>query len=423
MVTGVGTVGALGIGVEALTRSLREGPPAPVALDRSAGFHRRHGARTALSIGDADLRALVPAAQARRMSPPARFAVAALRLALADAGLADLPVGSHADMGIVAGTAFGPAFVTEQLLRQILHQGPDAASPALFTESVASAAASQMALALGARGPNLAITQREASDLVALAEATRLIETGAAPRVLVAVVDEMIPLLHAVLDRYRALATAADAAAGGAEVARPFDRRRNGLLAAEGACVLVLESAELAAERSAPCYARIAATARGFDPSAPSWNWGDGGAELARTLHRALARAGLEPRSVARVVSGASGSRRGDRLEAAVLHGLFADGVPPLLAPKGSTGEYGGAFLAAAVLVAADCAAPPTRGFGEVDPELDIRPWQQEPGSAPAPPPPTRHTLVSALASGGAAAWAVLERGNRTSRPPAETRV
>jgi 3-oxoacyl-[acyl-carrier-protein] synthase II len=419
VVTGVGTVGALGIGVEALARSLREGPPVPVPVDRAAGYHRRHGARTALAVGDADLGALVPAARARRMSPPARFAVAALRLALADAGLAELPGGAHADTGVVAGTAFGPAFVTELLLRQILHQGPDAASPVLFTESVASAAASQMALTLGARGPNLALTQREASDLLALAEATRLIETGAAPRVLVTVVDEMIPLLHAVLDRYRALATATDAAAGSAEVARPFDRRRNGLIAAEGACVLLLESAELAAERGAPCYARVAATARGFDPSAPSWDWGDGDAGLAATLGRALERAGVEPRALERVVSGASGSRRGDRLEAAVLHGLFGDDVPPVLAPKGSTGEYGGAFLAAAVLVAAGHAAPPTRGFAEVDPELGIRPWQPAPGSSPAAPPPARRTLVSALASGGAAAWVVLERGDRTPPPAA----
>jgi 3-oxoacyl-[acyl-carrier-protein] synthase II len=412
VVSGIGSVSALGVGAAALARSLREGPPPPVAVDRAAGYHRRGGARTARRVVGADLGALVPAAQARRMSPPARHAVAAMRLALADAGLAGLGREDWEDAGIVAGTCFGPASVTEQLLHQILHQGPDTASPALFTESVASAAASQIALALGARGPNLAITQREASDLVALAEAARLIETGAATRVLVTVVDEMIPLEHAVLDRFRALARTS------AEIARPFDRRRNGTVAAEGASVLVLESAELVAERVPP-YARVVATARGFDPSAPAWDWGSDGAGLARTLAAALARAGVAPRSVGRVVSGAAGTRRGDRLEAAVLRSLFPDGVPPVLVPKASTGEYGGAYLAAAVLAAADHAAPPPRGFEETDPELGLVPWRPAPGAGELPPPAAR-TLVTSLASGGAAAWAVLERGGRPA--PGETR-
>ena len=63
----------------------------------------------------------------------------------------------------------------EQLLRQILGQGPDQASPALFTESVASASAAQMAMVIRARGPNQTLTQREASDLLALGEAARWI--------------------------------------------------------------------------------------------------------------------------------------------------------------------------------------------------------------------------------------------------------
>jgi 3-oxoacyl-[acyl-carrier-protein] synthase II len=339
------------------------------------------------------------------MSPPARFAVAATRLALAEAGLAHA---THERTGIVVGTAFGPAFVTEQLLLQLLRQGPEAASPAAFTESVASASAAQMAMAVGARGPNLALTQRETSDLAALAEGARLVATGAAERVLVAAVDEMIPLLHAVLDRFRALARPG---ADGAEVARPFDRRRDGFLASEGAAVVVLEAEEDAARRGARPLARLAAFARGFDPSAPPWDWGTGAAQLATTLALGLRRAGVAPSSIDLVVSGASGARRGDRLEAGVLTTLFGERLPPVLAPKGTLGEPGGAHLAAALLAASGRVHGATCGFGEVDPELGLRPHVA--GALPAP----RRTLVSALASGGAATWAVLEAVEPSSAP------
>lgn len=204
VVTGVGAVGAQGVGVEAIVEALASGGAPAVEVDRSAGYHRGHGARTARLAAGLDLSALVPPRQARRMSPPARYAAAAAKLALDRAGLDD-PT-AHARTAVVVGTAFGPSSVTEQLLRQILRLGPDQASPAAFTESVASAAASQVALLWKARGPSLAITQREASDLLALGEGARLLEHGRADRVLVLVVEEMIPLLHAVLDRFRALA-------------------------------------------------------------------------------------------------------------------------------------------------------------------------------------------------------------------------
>jgi 3-oxoacyl-(acyl-carrier-protein) synthase len=345
------------------------------------------------------------------MSPPARFAVAAARLALADAGLAELDREAHLDTGIVVGTAFGPSSVTEQLLAQIFGAGPEAASPALFTESVASASAAQMALVLGARGPSVALTQREASDLAALAEGVRLVSSGAARRALVTVVDEMIPLLHAALDRFRALARPE---ADGFERARPFDRRRSGVIAAEGAVVLVLERATAAAERGARPRATVAATVRGFDPSAPAWDWGTGGDALAGTLRRGLERHGVAPSSIGLIASGASGSRRGDALEAACLRALFGSRRPPVAAFKARTGEYGGAALAAAVLAAGGAALAPTAGFTEPDPALGEPAFA--PLTAPLPAEP-RRVLASSLSTAGGAAWAVLDGGGRAANP------
>lgn len=401
VVTGIGVIGACGAGRDALLASWRAGEPRLAVVDRSAGYHRAGGARLAALADLSALGALVPPALARRMSPPARMAVTAMHLALRDAGLP--PDADHSATGIVTGTAFGPAWVTEQLLRQILGQGPDQASPALFTESVASASAAQMALVIRARGPNQTLTQREASDLLALGEAARWIRDGRCERVLVGVVEEGVPILHALLDRFQALARADRF---GPERPRPFDLHRNGFTAAEGAAVVVLERAATAAARGARPICRLLAHGAAFDPSASAHDWGRGEAGLAKSLRRFLDRSGIAAEAIDLIVSGASGSRLGDRLEALTLAAAWESRpLPPVVAPKGTLGEYGGGFLAAGLLAAAGERPGPTAGFAAIDPELGLVPWTG--GDLPTP----RRTLLTALASGGAAAWTLVAPG------------
>jgi 3-oxoacyl-[acyl-carrier-protein] synthase II len=294
-------------------------------------------------------------------------------------------------------TAFGPAFYTEKLLESIFTLGPESASPAIFTESVASAAASQVAIALRARGPSLTVTQREAGPLVAVGEGVRLLRSGRARRVVVGAVEEMTPLLHAILDRFRALARDTN---GHAEAARPFDRRRNGFLAGEGSTCLVLERGAEAEARGGRPLCRVAAAFSAFDPSAPAVDWGRGDEALGAQLRRRL---GGAVDSIDRIVSGASGAVLGDRLEGLVLRRVFGGSLPPLIVPKAVVGEYGGTALGAAVLHAAGAPAAPTPGFAELDPELGVVPHD---GSPLAPP---RRLLASGLASGGAAAWLLLD--------------
>lgn len=399
VISGLGVVAASGAGWPALAHALAAGLPLGREIGRAPGYHRGRGARLAALVGDLDSSQWVPPAAARRMSPPSRMAVSAARLALADAGLEPSP--SFDDTGLVVATSFGPAFFTEKLLATIFDEGPESASPALFTESVASAAASQVAINLRARGPSLTVTQREAGPLVALHEGLRMLRRGRARRVLVGAVEEMTPLLHALLDRFRALARPD---ARGEEMARPFDRDRNGFLAGEGATFVLLERHDDAAARGARGHCRVTACVSAFDPSAPPHDWGGDAEGLAGSLLRGLERAAVPLATVDSVVSGASGSVRGDALEARTLRAAWAGGaLPPVHAPKAVAGEYGGAALAAAVLVAGGAAPGPTPGFRAADPGLGIVPHD----GRPLPPP--RRVLTSALAAGGTAAWAVLD--------------
>lgn len=332
------------------------------------------------------------------MSPPSRFAVAAARMALQNAGYESAP---DERTGVVTSTAFGPSSFSEGLLRQILLEGPESASPLLFTESVANAPAAQIAILTRARGPSVTICQREAGALLAVAQGAADIAAGRVPACLAGAADEMTPLLHSLLDRFGALAR--NGGSGGMAVARPLDRRRAGFLAAEGATMLLLEDEEGARKRGATPLARIVAWGSGFDPSAQAAGWGTGHKSLARVLRRSLERYGVALESIDRIVIGASGSRGGDRLEARMVREAWGEMVlPPVLAPKSETGEYGGGFLGAAILAAAAASFGPPAGFEEPDPELGVVPHD----GTPLPPPST--VLATSVAAGGAASWLVL---------------
>lgn len=401
VITGLGTIGPGGVGREALARALASGRPAATEVDRGAGLHRENGSRFAALVRERDLSRFITPAAARRLSFPSRLAVAAGRMALLEAGLDTAGVGD-ARVGVFLATTFGPGLFTELLLRQVFLDGPETAQPFHFSECVANAPAAQLAIATGARGPAMMLTQRESGPILAVARAAQAVREGRVDRALAGAVEEITPLLHALLDRFGALAGPEGERA---EMPRPFDRRRDGFLAGEGATVVVIEREDAARARGARALARIGWSGAGFDPTADVSDWGDGQAPLATTLAAGLAGLPGGGAAIGAVVSGASGSRRGDRLEARVLRAAWGDApLPPLLVPKAVTGEYGGGILAPAILAleGAPFGAPP--GFSEIDPTIDVAPDR---GTArPAP----ERVLLTGLSSGGGAAWLVLER-------------
>jgi 3-oxoacyl-(acyl-carrier-protein) synthase len=279
---------------------------------------------------------------------------------------------------------------------QILRDSPRAASPFLFTDCVANAPCGQLAIAVTSHAANTTIVQREAGPLASLIQACRDLDRDRADAVLVGAVDEIDDYQRIILDRMGALAP------GAADFA-PFDARRCGTLLGEGAASVVVETAAHAARRQAPVRARVVSTCRAFDPSAPPANWGRGGIALGDRLRRTLAADGIDLASVGAVVAGASGSRDGDRLEAAVLRAVFGATPPPILVPKAVLGEYGGGTLVPGVLALDGGAFSRPVGFRRTDPDLGVTPF-----GGMLPPP--QRVLLSALASGGAATWAVLER-------------
>jgi 3-oxoacyl-[acyl-carrier-protein] synthase II len=400
VVSGLGIVGPHGAGRDCLAEALRVGAPSlREVATADHGLATPGGARLAALATGVDLSRWLTPAAARRMSGPSKLAVAAARMALEDAGLGPAASG-WTDTAVFMATAFGPSAFTERLFRTIATEGPEAASPFHFTESVANAPAAQVAIDCQARGPNVTVTQREAGALVALDRAAREVAEGRASRALAGSVEEISPVLHALLDRFGALARATGDLP---EAARPFDRRRNGLVAGEGASIVVLERESEVRARGGQMLARVVGGAGAFDTTASRVGWGSGAGPLARAVERLLLRTGTRAGEVSAVVSGASGSKAGDRLESKVLRQVFEGRpLPNVIAPKAVTGEYGGGLLGAAVLVALGGELGPTPGFREADPECGIVPHA---GGRPS----AGRVLVSSLAAGGAAAWIILE--------------
>ena len=399
VVTGLGVVGPQGIGREALEAALVAGRSLASEMDRSAGYHAAESSRLAALVPKLDLGRWLPSAEARRLSVPSRFAVAAARMALEDAGIASC---EGRRVAVVLATAFGALLFTEKLVRQILDEGPESAQPFYFSECVANAAAARVAVALGARGANVTIAEREAGPLLALARGAYEVSSGRADVAIAGSAEEMTPLLHALLDRFRGTARASR---DHDEASRPFDARRDGVLAGEGASVVVIEREADAEARGARPMARVAASVAAFDPTAPVSDWGDGHASLAGALRRGLARAGHGTETIDLIVSGASGARRGDRLEAATLAATFgAAPIPPVVVPKAVTGEFGGGLLAAAVLATEGAQFGGLASFAKKDSALAVAPHDGSPLKKP------KRVLTTALAPGGAAAWVLLER-------------
>ena len=400
VVTGIGCIGSFGLGVAALRQALATGVANTSEINRSAGYHRKGSATQAATTGEQDLTPWLSDDDGRRMSQFSQHGVTCARMALASANLHELPSERTA---VTIATAFGPGGFTERLALQVLQKGGKFASPFLFTDCVANAAAGQIAIATGARGANLTICQREAGPLLAVAQAANDLRLGRADVCLAGAIDELHPLSHAILDRFRALAR--PSTRDGVqeddvleERPRPFDQYRNGYLAGDGGTILVLEREQHAVARGARILARVGGGARAFDATAPRTGHGTGSAALAARLRERL---GAHLHEIDAVISAASGARRGDALEAEILR-LAVPHMPRVLTPKAVTGEFGGGTIASAMLALAGADFGKPAGCRHEDANLGIE--------ISAGPVTARHILCSAHAAGGVSSWLTFEK-------------
>ncbi|MFG2875271.1 beta-ketoacyl-[acyl-carrier-protein] synthase family protein [Streptomyces sp. NPDC048337] len=374
VITGLGAITPLGVGVPDLWHGLLEG---------RSGVRRLEGAefagqpvRIAGTVPE-DPTELLSRPQARRMSRASQFAVIAAREAWRDAGFdASGTVASGIDpsrVGVSVGTIIGGAPVLVDGDRRLRDKGPRGVSPLTAPMTVPSQPAAQVSLDLRITGEARTVVSACASGTEAIGQAIDRIRLGHLDMVLAGGTEAAItPSVMASFAAMRALSTRNDEPE---RASRPFAKDRDGFVHGEGAGMLVLEAEEHALARGARIYCEAAGWGLSADAhhlAAPDPS-GDG---IVLALRRALADAGSDAGDVVHVNAHATATADGDLAEATALRRLLeergaqAPGVP-VTAVKGNLGHLQGAAGAVAAVVAAltldHGRIPPTIGCDDRD--------------------------------------------------------
>jgi len=330
VITGLGIVSCLGIGVEAVGQALRAGKSG-IVLD---GERAALGFRSALTgrISGFTAEAYLTRKQRKTMPEHAIWAYAAVEEALGMAGL------DPQDMrGPQTGIVFGADSSCEPVVRSadILRQTGETKSigGAAIFGALNSTISMNLGCLYGAQGACWTVSAACASGTLAIGQAAELVATGRQTRVICGGAQEINWQSVASFDAIGAFSTQSDAPA---RASKPFDAGRDGLVPGGGAAALVLEGLDTALARGARVLGEVLGfgfASDGDNLAAPS------GAGLARAAGQAMRQADVSPPDVDYICAHATSTPRGDTVEAGVLLDIFGAGGPPVSSLKSMTGH------------------------------------------------------------------------------------
>jgi 3-oxoacyl-[acyl-carrier-protein] synthase II len=309
--------------------------PARTAADAWRNYCAGTSSRSArdglrFSMVESDLAHCAAPRERRRMDRLSRLALASCRDALEEAGLA-----GHERVGVVLGTGLGPMRSTLDFFLPTINGGPSLGNPAIFPNTVHSAAAGQVAMMLGARGPTSTATAMHAAGASALCIAYDLLRAGRADAILCPAVDELPP---GVLDAYRALGLFSGPAASRYTLA-------------EGGVTVLLERESAARARGARILGELAGHAAASDAIGIG-RWDPLGGGVERAMRGALAEAGADAGELTAIWSNAAGLAVVDRPEERAIGRLSVPASCKIETPKRVLGEPVGAGAQLSVVLA-----------------------------------------------------------------------
>jgi len=369
VVTGLGLVTALGVGVAATWEGLLAGRSGirPISSFDSSAL----ASRIAAEVPGFDPSAVLDRKEQRRNDRYTQLGLVACAEALASAGLPARLEGDLAlSTGILLGTGIGGGITFAEQVEVAVERGPDRMSPFFIPMAIPNLAAGQAAIVFGPLGPNFSISSACATGGHAIGEAWETVRRGDAEVMLAGACEAAVhEALVGGFAAMRALSTRNYDPAG---ASRPFDRGRDGFVVGEGAGVLVLEELEHARARGAAPLAELV----GYGASADANHItlpAPGGIGAIRAVRRALEKAGLEAAGVDHLNAHATSTPEGDRTELEMIRGLFGDraGEVSVTANKSMLGHTLGAAgaieAAATVLSLRDGVIPPTINLADPD--------------------------------------------------------
>ena len=362
-ITGIGVISPIGIGKEEFLLSLKKGRSGIEEIKEfDTHFSRSRKGGTVRSFHPKDF---IPASKIRRLDRASQFAIAASKLALADAGFRVTRENSTR-VGVVLGSGFCGLSSSEEFHRGQVLKGFLDLNPMLFPNTVPNAPSSYVSIELGIQGVNSTLVQSFCTAEAAVFFACDQLRKRRADLILTGGVDELSEFLFRGFSELHLLATDT----GQGEKSRPYDRMRNGLVLGEGAGILVIERENHARSRGARIYGRILNYSLVGESSG-----GDPSKDLARSIIVTLA--GREDISVDYLSGAGNSSKALDALEARGVKEAFRTRYPqiPVSSTKSMTGEAiasGGIRMAADVLSMEDSFIAPTLNYLSPDPACDL---------------------------------------------------
>jgi 3-oxoacyl-[acyl-carrier-protein] synthase II len=287
-------------------------------------------------------------------------------------------------------------------------RGPDRVSPFLIPMMISDGAAGNIAIRIGARGPNMALATACASGTNAMGEAAEMIRRGAAD-VMVAGASEaaIVAIAMAGMNVMTALSTRND---DPQRASRPFDKNRDGFVMGEGAGIVILESLEHAQSRGANIlceFAGYGTTDDAYHISAPAEN----GAGAAISMRLALENAGLGVGDIQYINAHGTSTQLNDKSETAAIKTVFGEQAYkiPVSSTKSMTGHLLGASGAIEAVIGTmailNDTLPPTINYETPDPVCDLDYVPNQPRKAVVD-----HVMSNSFGFGGHNATLILSR-------------
>jgi 3-oxoacyl-[acyl-carrier-protein] synthase II len=252
MVTGLGLITPLGTGVDKTWKAICAGES---GISRITKFDpAAYDAQIAGEVKDFDPAEFIEKKEIKKMDTFIHYAVGAARMAVDDAGFTVAPE-EATKVGVYIGSGIGGLGSIEHYHKILQEKGPGRVSPFFIPMTIINLASGQVAIRLGAKGPNSCAVTACATGNHCIGDAYRLIQAGDADVMIAGGAEAAItPLGVAGFAAAKALSFRND---DPMKASRPFERDRDGFVLGEGAGVVVLEELEHARRRGIRIYAEL----------------------------------------------------------------------------------------------------------------------------------------------------------------------
>jgi 3-oxoacyl-[acyl-carrier-protein] synthase II len=252
VITGLGLVTPIGIGVEVTWQSLCAGKSGVGEITRFDASD--YQTKIAAEVKDFNPADFMPKKDARRVEPFIAYALAATRMAIEDSGLV-IDRSNESRIGAITGCGLGGLRFMEDTVLRVSRRGPKRVSPFFIPMMIGNMAPGMISIHFGAKGPNSSTATACAAGTHAVGNSYRLIQNGAADAMITGGTEAVIsPSCIAGFNSMKALSTRNDEPE---KASRPFDRDRDGFVVGEGGGILILEALDHALSRGARIYAEI----------------------------------------------------------------------------------------------------------------------------------------------------------------------